>query len=111
MISPLHPLGLPDSQHTPGPWRAERPVSRWRIRNAAGHYIFEELGRGAEVRREADARLIAAAPDLYWALKAFTAELPESWGDIVKQTGRIMLSIEQETIDAILAALKSVEGQ
>ena len=49
--------------HTPGPWRVERPYIR-----GAGRVIASlESGRN-EVEDTANARLIAAAPELYEAL-------------------------------------------
>lgn len=49
--------------HTPGPWRVERPYIR-----GAGRVIASlESGRN-EVEDTANARLIAAAPELYGAL-------------------------------------------
>lgn len=49
--------------HTPGPWKVERPYIR-----GAGRVIASlESGRN-EVEDTANARLIAAAPELYGAL-------------------------------------------
>jgi len=68
-----------ETPYTPGPWRAERPRKRWRVRNMEGIFVMEDWGglQHAEVRREADARLIAAAPQLYEALKVIV----EHYGD------------------------------
>lgn len=62
---------MAETKFTPGPWYAEMPMSRWRVRTVNGNaYIMEGGGlyTHADVRREADAHLIAAAPDLYAAL-------------------------------------------
>lgn len=55
--------------HTPGPWTIEGGVSNrvYLLNNAEGHAIGEIIF--AETRRRADARLIAAAPDLLAALR------------------------------------------
>lgn len=50
------------SNHTPGPWRAERPQTLWRVKSGE-FFIAENVGM------EADARLMAAAPDLLAAAK------------------------------------------
>ncbi len=59
---------MADEKHTPGPWVAVRPRVRWRI--MAGEQFVMETD---EVRTEADAYLIAAAPDLLAAVKALLA--------------------------------------
>ena len=57
---------------TPGEWYADNPAVRWRIlsRLPTGdvHYVMEGYPRCHEVRREADAQFIAAAPRLLRAL-------------------------------------------
>jgi hypothetical protein len=52
------------TNHTPGPWTIESGVSNrvYLLNNAKGHAIGEIIF--AETRRPADARLIAAAPEL-----------------------------------------------
>lgn len=54
------------TKHTPGPWTADGEDSDWEI-NFNGISI-------AEVYDEADARLIAAAPDMLAALEAVEAD-------------------------------------
>lgn len=49
------------AKHTPGPWKLTRNPSRIEVRtDATGSYAFS-------LRDEANARLIAAAPDFYAA--------------------------------------------
>jgi hypothetical protein len=57
--------------HTPGPWRAERdPRGDFRIvYNDKGNWLAEVHSDGEPEVAEADARLIAAAPELLAALK------------------------------------------
>lgn len=57
------------AKHTPGPWSVERYFSKWLIGN--GSYLIAEtagspayLGRASAERDAANARLIAAAPEL-----------------------------------------------
>ena len=78
------------SGHTPGPWHVEVEAAR------SGRRLIADLVGGfpglteyrivhdgdAEGSAEADARLIAAAPDLYEALRALCAPLrPADVGD------------------------------
>lgn len=56
------------SQHTPGPWRFERGTST--IRSEPANYWLASMNSfDGAVNHEANARLIAAAPDLLEALK------------------------------------------
>ena len=54
--------------HTPGPWRVDRRPVTVAVRDSAGNYITENVR--AVPNQEANARLIAAAPDLLAACKA-----------------------------------------
>ena len=72
---------MSDSKHTPGPWftkRAQLPVDGeydWCVGahiNGKPHVIIEAFGRVSEDDRpnaEANARLIAAAPEMFEALE------------------------------------------
>lgn len=64
------PVGIINS---PAPWRAVRPRSLWRIKDAAGHFVME--GGYCNVRNQQDAFLIAAAPELLQALADARAAL------------------------------------
>lgn len=62
-------------RHTPGPWfvrdgNGNNTKEITRINLRGNHRPLARLGSGS-VNREADARLIAAAPDLFEALMAF----------------------------------------
>ena len=67
------------SGHTPGPWFVYRGGSRGlpHIRNVDGLYVMDAPPRNgklhASVRQDADARLIAAAPELLTSLQALVA--------------------------------------
>jgi len=57
------------TQHTPGPWEAVSNLVRTqRDRDGSGGFLVAECPAGVGSRIE-DARLIAAAPDMYEALK------------------------------------------
>jgi hypothetical protein len=69
------------SQHTPGPWVIHRPNDSERIDiNAEGSFYIAEV-IGGMTAQEANAHLIAAAPDLLEALEELEAlgslELPQ----------------------------------
>lgn len=60
-----------NTQHTPGPWMALEPESseeHWEIEDGFGHTATVY---GDDAEAEANARLIAAAPDLLAACKAW----------------------------------------
>ena len=67
------------AQHTPGPWRVERQnpsptTGEWMIAGTKPGYLAEVRDCGS-MDVQANARLIAAAPDLLAALQALVAEL------------------------------------
>ena len=70
------------TEHTPGPWEARRQLADgylikkegWEIRTDA-YDVATWIERGAPIRREGDAHLIAAAPDLLEACKNAMAEI------------------------------------
>jgi len=68
------------SQHTPGPWTGAKKGLHWVVRAAKGYLVAHVLGR------DADAQLIAAAPELLDELKHLVdliGRLPENaWGTI-----------------------------
>ena len=57
-----------------------------------------------------DARLISAAPDMYEALKEFENQLPELWGDGVRN-GKVTLTLDADVIDGIMDAIRKAEGR
>lgn len=73
--------GTADLAHTPGPWEWDGPVwsydsdneAPWLIQSESDHRVFVLMG-SIRCNNKADARLIAAAPDLLHALKALLAE-------------------------------------
>ena len=85
--------------HTPAPWHAEQNEDRLVIRSDGGTEICEVTGETfdeyAEEEREANAALIAAAPELFDALKAIT--------DLID-----VYSIDKPWRDARAAALRAI---
>lgn len=61
------------AEHTPGPWLAETPSCKgsW-VKGSGGKWTALACGESDE-NAGANARLIAAAPDMLAALKAFLA--------------------------------------
>ena len=77
------------SKHTPGPWVIAERVPTARIDNArmirpADHHNYEYGATAIVGTSEANARLIAAAPELLAALQDMV-EVAESQGHIVKK--------------------------
>jgi hypothetical protein len=68
-------------KHTPGPWKAgSRSVTALETEDRLGMDV--RLYGGSASDNRANARLIAAAPDLLEALQPFMALEPELWSDI-----------------------------
>ena len=59
-----------EAGHTPGPWEARNQDAFLYIFGADGNNIARIYGHGKTVPRDANARLIAAAPELLEACKA-----------------------------------------
>lgn len=88
------------SKHTPGPWTAREPNGPgmgWRV----GPAWLGEKPWSDET--SANARLIAAAPDLLAALEAATAEIRAIYGDQPPATNSVVMLIE--------AAIAKAKGQ
>jgi len=88
-------------QHTPGPWEiVEREQDTPRIVGPDGQADVAILGTGAHTteEEEANARLIAAAPDMLEALKYIVAWKPKDWNP---ETAR----------DMATAAISKAEGR
>ena len=70
---------MPESKHTPGPWTAHTDVVGTNpdiLVDAIGHGIIADIGGGSIEERQANANLIAAAPELLAALKEYVATIP-----------------------------------
>ena len=113
-------------QHTPGPWRV-LITSGWiqTIGDPYGHgsmHIADVRGWGhltgrgggcafseekAVAIQEANARLIAAAPDLLAALRELL-QLSDNWGDEIRD-GALTLHVAVDAVDAALAAIAKAE--
>lgn len=91
-----------NEKFTPGPWKTfdhdGYGVNVW---NVAGNKCI------AERCRSDDARLIAAAPDMYEALKAFIKEYGTRWGEHDELCPPYAQS---DTIRLVLAALAKAEA-
>jgi hypothetical protein len=67
---PTHPHNM-KAQHTPAPWTARQEggiIAPWNVTSDSLAYVAGTFGRTAQ-EQEANARLIAAAPDLLAALQ------------------------------------------
>ena len=70
-----------NAKHTPGPWLA-KPTGPWdgwdgwSVEDASGSVVCDAHGSQLSGTREANARLIAGAPEMLEALKAY-----EAWAD------------------------------
>jgi hypothetical protein len=88
------------SKHTPGPWKIEHDYKPYVINAGAGHTICAITGTAAiRPEAEANARLIAAAPEMLEALK------------LVRESGLADEYGASAVEDAINAAIKKATGQ
>ncbi len=91
--------------HTPGPWMATRSLhdSRVVICTEHGHRIdvASTYAGGCGVPVEANARLIAAAPELYMALKVIVDCMPKDGG---------MVRLDGDELAAARAAIAKATG-
>jgi hypothetical protein len=78
-----------ESKHTPGPWEVESGEAVYVLDKEYGRVCtvnwlrgpFGSFGRRTDAEGHANARLIAAAPDLLAALRALVAKSTDLHGD------------------------------
>ena len=106
--------GVAMSKHTPGPWGwySNRALEAKNETVLVGDCGLPSCGRTRLFVSDADARLIAAAPDLLAALKALLAEA-ESMGYALDQEFRVASdgNRSEPTFDAAKAAITKAEGE
>lgn len=61
------------NKHTPGPWHVHKGTKWHHVRASNGNWVMEANYSHSVVRQHADARLIAAAPELLEALTRLTS--------------------------------------
>jgi len=101
------------TKHTPGPWtlsarptyQSENDKAFW-FRDVVNEPRTVRIARVSGVgedRAMANARLIAAAPDLLEACEVLLKAAPELWGDDIEKWPRLM--------DRVEAAIAKAEGR
>ena len=95
------------AKHTPGPW--DVVVRGWRSTFTITHPPFGVLGEVAEVYQEADARLIAAAPDLLEALREAVIEIASVAGAVTPTTDMVINA--HDCLKRAMAAIAKAEGR
>lgn len=89
---PSRPSAQPEPKFTPGPWRVEGPADAEMRNPHMGYWSVEGLTNVAcHVTRD-DARLIAAAPEMYEALNALMAASSEEEEFFAYQSARAAIS-------------------
>lgn len=101
---------------TPGPWHrynahGSRLLSAWHIRQTNGPTIARVDGNGLSTETDsANARLIAAAPEMLSALRALTAAARTFRN--VAPSKQQWTSLDEEALTAAFTAIaKATEGQ
>lgn len=73
---------MPEGKHTPGPWMVTATEDCYCVANAGRYVIVPERGKVKADNSEADARLIAAAPELLAALERMLSKAyKQNWND------------------------------
>lgn len=77
------------AKHTPGPWIAKAGIGRWNVTTSAAPRSFNICSINTDrEEQEANARLIAAAPDLLEALKL--TRMSRGWQYMSPETREII---------------------
>lgn len=108
---------MADVKHTPGPWRVDEGGTEMGGKfsiNTASQYVAETIGGFEDGVQEANALLIAAAPDLLESLRAFVSPWDgDSVEEIESQSG-LATSVRIEQARAAIAkatgAARATEG-
>jgi len=97
-----------ESKHTPGPWRADesghrREWSHWLFKGKGRHELIGAVSEinGNSEEANANARLIAAAPELYAACEFMVGENDENDG----------FGISFKALDMARAAIAKATGE
>lgn len=103
------------AKHTAGPWRVDTgPKSRGRVISVCKGFpqkpVAQATGQETVDEREANARLIAAAPDLLEALKLCIKELRAVRHGSVGGVPNDIALLIPERIDVAEAAIAKAEG-
>lgn len=102
------------SKHTPGPWELRESAAAGRKVVASPRLGLiailaeHDVGEAEWIQDEANARLIAAAPDLLAACKAL---LPMAEDDLFQYGGGLHAGDSDPTILAARAAIAKAEGK
>ena len=98
--------GARSSAHTPGPWVVDTSEWRYRgtIRTSDGYYVARANRLSDNQNRDANARLIAAAPELVAALELIRRRAVAHPGDDIAECKRQMFHIESLARTAIAKA-------
>lgn len=98
-------------KHTPGPWRANQPRYILGLKTQGQWYIHAKdctVACSLDGDREANARLIAAAPELLAALQAYEPFLPKS---TASEGGAAAYSAQVKAADVVRAAIAKATGE
>lgn len=104
-----------NTKHTPGPWKWDGQLSLFKIECSGGHIIDSAPYEGSWLSRykpaedEANARLIAAAPELLEAL-ARIDQWPDEPIEDFRPDGAVYGEISVGEMKAIRAAIAKATG-
>ena len=105
-----------EAKHTPGPWQLHREKETFQgaprdaeIRGAGGRYVVVRLGKINHDQQDANARLIAAAPDLLAACEALERWSRDNGGGAYLEGLKWTKDIQDAVCDA-RAAIAAAKG-
>jgi len=84
-------------KHTPGPWKAEQVRNDWKVTSDDYGRIVTRIcypDPKVDTTVEADARLIAAAPEMYETLKAIAGRFDATDCDEIFRAHELLSRIE-----------------
>src|SRR6185437_9026955 len=107
---------LKATKHTPGPWTANwstatngGPERGWFVESESDRYAYGAIAELPDGREEANARLIAAAPELLEVCKGLLAAIRDRFPGIEKQV-ETAAGLQSEYHCAV-AAIAKAEGR
>lgn len=101
---------MAQEQHTRGPWRADQFTNQTFVISGSSTVVCEIGYRGDQVNTAANARLIAAAPDMLAAIKRL---MPNNLGSLpatMPDSATLPLDVTFGELRQAMAAIAKAEG-
>jgi hypothetical protein len=100
-------------KHTPGPWEAKKVAvlqwSVWRVERRIWERPIVNLHHGVADEREGNARLIAAAPDMFAVLQRIAAHFENTDAPLGLDAAALVARIEGREVEAAEALTSTTD--